>query len=688
MMEFLTPAFLAGLAALSVPILIHLTHRPRSETVPFPSLMFLRRIPYRSSRRQSLRHWLLFALRSAAFVLLALAFARPFFGTSGAATAPLPGATSRIVLLDRSGSMSYGDRWAKAVDAARRALRELGPQDRASLVSFDAAPASSGEPTGDRPRLLSTLDSVRVGFGPTRYGPALRMAAEMLEASAQPRHEVVLITDFQKTGWDAARDAKLAPGTAFTWVDVSGRGASNLAITGVELKRDYEAGKERVVVSARVVNKGEKPRKDLEFVLEVDGRPVRQQRASLAPNTSATVTFEAFPLPAAAARAVVRAAPDGLPPDDAFHFVLAPGGDVAVLVLEGPGSPARRNLYLRRALEIGQRPRFRVETKPAAQLRPDDLNAGPVVVLNDAPPPMGSAGHRLREAVENGGGLLVVLGEQSAARAWTGESANLLPGAFGPAADRSSDRGGTLAYLDYDHPVFELFRGPRSGDFSSARFFRYRPLQAKEGVLARYDDGMVALAEKKVGKGRVMVLTSSLDTYWNDLVLQPVFLPFLHQLVKYAAAHVESRPWYTVGEALDLGGEAGLAGKAAAVTAPLGETERLPAGRRTLELVEPGFYEVRRLDGGGWSRLAAVNFPPAESDLAALDPEELASAVRPEGALRAARRGEPALTKEERESRQAFWRYLLIAAFTFLATETVLSNRTTPSRVVTTGARP
>src|SRR5262249_24994969 len=36
LMSFLTPAFLAGLAALGVPILIHLTHRPRSETVPFP----------------------------------------------------------------------------------------------------------------------------------------------------------------------------------------------------------------------------------------------------------------------------------------------------------------------------------------------------------------------------------------------------------------------------------------------------------------------------------------------------------------------------------------------------------------------------------------------------------------------------------------------------------------------------
>ncbi len=119
--------------------------------------------------------------------------------------------------------------------------------------------------------------------------------------------------------------------------------------------------------------------------------------------------------------------------------------------------------------------------------------------------------------------------------------AALLPGPFGAAVDRSADWGATLAYLDYGHPVFELFRGPHSGDFSSARFFRYRKLEAKDGVLSRYDDGAVALAGNAVGKGRVLVWTSSLDTAWNDLALQPVFLPFLHQLVRHTASHAESK---------------------------------------------------------------------------------------------------------------------------------------------------
>jgi hypothetical protein len=80
--SFLAPLFLAGLAAISVPIIIHLTHRQRREAIAFPSLMFVRRIPYRTVRRQRIRHWLLFLMRSAAIVLVVAAFARPAFARS------------------------------------------------------------------------------------------------------------------------------------------------------------------------------------------------------------------------------------------------------------------------------------------------------------------------------------------------------------------------------------------------------------------------------------------------------------------------------------------------------------------------------------------------------------------------------------------------------------------------------
>ena len=118
-MTFLTPLFLAGLGAIAIPVLIHLIQREKKRVIEFPSLMFVRRIPYQSVRRRRIRHWALLLLRAAAIALVVAAFARPFFRQGAVAAAVGGGAREIVILLDQSASMGYGDRWARAQEAAR-----------------------------------------------------------------------------------------------------------------------------------------------------------------------------------------------------------------------------------------------------------------------------------------------------------------------------------------------------------------------------------------------------------------------------------------------------------------------------------------------------------------------------------------------------------------------------------------
>src|SRR5438132_3528064 len=135
-MSFLTPFFLVGLTAIAVPVLIHLIQREKRRVIEFPSLMFVRRIPYQSVRRRRIRHWALLLLRAAAIALIVAAFARPFFKREADIVAAAGGAREVVVLLDQSASMGYGDHWTKAQDAARTVVRGLGREDRATLVLF------------------------------------------------------------------------------------------------------------------------------------------------------------------------------------------------------------------------------------------------------------------------------------------------------------------------------------------------------------------------------------------------------------------------------------------------------------------------------------------------------------------------------------------------------------------------
>ena len=104
-MTFLTPLFLIALAGLAVPVLLHLIQRERKQVVQFPSLMFLRRIPYQSVRRRRIRHWLLLMMRLAALALIVLAFGRPFFRGADPSVNAQGGAREVVILVDRSYSM-------------------------------------------------------------------------------------------------------------------------------------------------------------------------------------------------------------------------------------------------------------------------------------------------------------------------------------------------------------------------------------------------------------------------------------------------------------------------------------------------------------------------------------------------------------------------------------------------------
>src|SRR3954463_670484 len=100
-MNFLFPAFLVGLAALAVPVVLHLRHRDKDKPQKFPSLMFLEQLPIRTAERRRITDWPLLLMRLLALLLLVLAFARPLFSRQAEA-ANAQRAKAVIVMLDRS----------------------------------------------------------------------------------------------------------------------------------------------------------------------------------------------------------------------------------------------------------------------------------------------------------------------------------------------------------------------------------------------------------------------------------------------------------------------------------------------------------------------------------------------------------------------------------------------------------
>lgn len=691
-LSFLAPLFLAGLAALAIPVVLHLRRQSQRREREFPSLMFLQDIPFRSEHRRRLRHRFLLALRLLALALLVAAFARPFLDGEATATAGDLGPREVVVLVDRSWSMGYGERWAEATAAVGDVTASLGARDRVSVVLFDEGATAPIRSSPEIDRASRVVADAAPGDRATNFAPAVRLARSLLEASQLPRGEVVLVSDFQDGGWSGAQDVALPRGTSFTPVPVGGseEGWSNVSVQTVELQRTRAGGADAVRPVARVVRRGpdEGPTSTV-AVLEVEGEERERVDVSFEGET-AEVTFGPVPLTPEPRRAEVRISEDRLPPDDRYRLVLSPGERISVLVAEAGDARENASLYLRRALEISRDPPVSVEVTGASI--PSDLaERFDVLVLHDRPLPSGAAGTVLREFLEEGGGLLWAPGEGPGG----GEGPEL---GVEAGEVRDHDRGGAvrLGSLDRRHPVFEPFREAGTGNFSSARFFRSRALEAADSarILARFGDGAPALVETAVGSGRMLVWGSTLHTFWTDLPVQPVFLPFVQRAAVHLADRDRSVPFYRVGDVLALtatdaedGDETTSApdGSWVAVLTPEGERLERSALEGPLLLDEAGFYELLEEEEAEAGVPVAVNVDPAEGDLTRRDVDEVTALVTPAAvAGDEGEAGEPSVAAgvrpEDRERHQGFWRFLLAAAFVFLVGETIVSNRLNPRR--------
>jgi hypothetical protein len=321
---------------------------------------------------------------------------------------------------------------------------------------------------------------------------------------------------------------------------------------------------------------------------------------------------------------------------------------------------------------------------------PASLGGRSVVIINDATRLSAEAEAALGRFVNAGGGLLIVLGERTP---WQGESP-LMPGILGAPVDRLRGGGATLGFIDHAHPIFEQFKDPRTGNFAAVRFYKYRSIApaATDRALARFDDGAAAIVERLVGSGRVIALASTLDQSWNDFATRPMFLPLVHETVRYLGQYQEPEAWYTVGRMLDVSvpvaaivreGAAGEVRTAAepggVVMAPSGrQTTFGEGGIRAVELAEQGFYSAR-LQGVGDRRPfnVAVNLDPAESDLTPMVAAEFAANATGQAGLTPAGQSleHPELTAEDLEKKQSIWWYLFAIGAGLLLAEAVLANR-------------
>jgi hypothetical protein len=213
-MNFLAGAMLWGLAAVAIPVIIHLSGRARPVVERFPAMRFLLRSHRASTRVLRLKHLLLLLLRMATIALLAFALARPFFhGLSGGAGQLGQAHGDFVLVLDASLSMQYREAdvecFARAREQALRFLSRLAPDSRVALIRAGAdAERLQGRLTLNQEGVKAEIERLTAGATGLDLGRALRAAEMILKHAAPGKVEtrlgaVICFTDLQRNAYAA-----------------------------------------------------------------------------------------------------------------------------------------------------------------------------------------------------------------------------------------------------------------------------------------------------------------------------------------------------------------------------------------------------------------------------------------------------------------------------------------------------
>lgn len=654
-MNFLAPWFLLGALAVAGPVLFHLIRRAARERLPFSSLLFLRPVPPRATRRHKLEHIILLLLRCLMIVLLAAAFARPFFPKSGAMP-PADAGKQTVILIDTSASMRRAGLWAKARAVAERYLKDAALADRVAVMTFDQQPRVlvnftewSSWPIDQRAALAGKrLESVSPSWGGTHLGLALTTAAEQF-TDTTGRREIALISDMQE-------GAKMDGLQGYDWP----KGVRVIA-ERTDPDRKGNAGLEILDGGrVRVANARDSSREklSLQWISSSGGELVKKPMQIYVP-PGQTRTYALPDLPAS-----VKDAALGLTGDDedfdSTSFFAAPELLHTVIAYFGSDSsnnPAQLRYYLERAFP--DTPLRKVEvTKVISNAVPEGATFA--VIPTGLAPDTATA---VRQWISTGKTALLVLTNTRA-----------LSGLVDATAEEASGDYALLGEIDFTHPIFAPFADPQFSDFSRIHFWKHRRVTfdppVAPRVLAKFDDGSPALAQVKMGQGNLLVLASGWQPADSQLALSSKFLPMMQTILDWSGGAVSARSQFQIGETIPspLSSSAALSWRK-----PDGKTVSAAAFAET---DMPGIYTV---EAGGTLHRFAVNLSLDESRTAPLSPDELARLgvplqTAPVFAATPAPGVQRHLLQAEAEARQKLWRWVIVGLLGVALVEILLGG--------------
>jgi hypothetical protein len=688
-MSALAWLFGLGFLALAGPLLFHLIRRTPKGEVPFSSLMFLRPTPPRLTRRSRLDNLLLLALRMTAVALIAAAFMRPFFNSSVKLDfADVPG-RKIAVLLDTSASMKREGLWDQTAKKLEQVLDDVEANDQVAVFTFDKRLKKRIDYTkkSEASNLLQKFQELQLqpNWNASDVGDALvGIANQLLEGdqttqdtesdangrSLASKMQVVVISDMQTgSSTSALQSFRWPDQIKVEFIPVTTKPGSNATL---ELLPADESATEQ----------------NRENVLVRNSKDSVSDQFSVSWENS---TAAAIPFLVPAGSSKILSVPRDSTSLESNNLVLA-GDDAefdnqyfAIPPLkqtvsiryfgdESANDPEGMLYYFKRSL---------IETPTNFfDLRQITTNgdSGEFDFASDTPdfvvvtrPVTDKEKAAIDKLLQRGVTLLVSLSDPStieSTRPWTGVTDTT------DSNDASKADYAMLGNIDFAHPMFAPFAGPRFNDFTEVRFWEHvtPTLSDNVHVLARFDDDTPAIWNQLSNdKSDIFVMGFGWQPAKSQLALSSKFLPLVMRMIEMTNKTQPVAANSLVGDSISM-----PAGYDRFIS-PDGSV-KFVEDDATQTLGSPGIHSFSSSTDSELPDVQiAVNVAPSESQTEVMPVDQISAlgvSVGSHNSTDEEIEQQRQLLDFELENRQKLWKWLVLGAIGLIIGESWLAGRT------------
>jgi len=667
---FLMPALLLGLLGVSIPIIIHLLHRQRTQPVLWGAMQFLRESTLQMKRRKKVDHWILMIVRILALAVLALLLARPlwvwgkYLPKGLVSAAPVDVA----VVLDHSlstGRTANGQTvFDQGVGVVDKVLEQLRPGDTISVILAEhrARPVNVQPIKKDDGRGVAALRQLlrleKQGMTDCSIPEAISASRRLIDNGRNFNKLILVVSDQQRSNWHIKDDAlwraalgdrakELAKSLSVSAVPIApDLDAPNVSVGQVALQPTLLGINRPAQVTANVSNTGAKAMSGLSAKLVMNGKEIEaKQLPELAQGSATTVRFDLEKGFTAAGSGWVKVAVnanDSLKADNEAVAAANVWQRLPVLIIDGQltkNGAIKSSRFLEAALKPDEpslvQPKV-ISITDAAATKLDDYA---VAILNDCPTLPGELQSKLEDYARAGHGVWFILGQRTQKTLIAQDLSRR--GLFKAEVNELKSAGEQppgIEVKDPNNPMVAMVAANERNALTGAatrKWWSIKPLDGDTQIVLAGSGGDPLILERPFGPngGIVAVWCTSVDGSWNNWHLMPNFVPLVNETLYHLAAgqtRGHENRGIEAGQPIEWTGPAKPAAQSVQITLPDGSSvQRVPVmnnGRWMVTYPDtflPGIYKLQFQPTEIQTAFYGVNIDRRELDNTALSKDDV-----------------------------------------------------------------